>query len=460
MSAPNFRRIDAAAAKLDAATDRPPEFSDDELAVDFVAKFGHGFRWSPGLGWMTDTGVLWSRDDHLTRFDATRGVCRTAAAAANGEPEKRRLASAKTVSAVLSLAQSDQRIVVPAAAWDSAPMLLNTPAGVVDLRTGKLRARRADDFVTQATRVAPDFDRGAEVFDRFMLDVFGGDHDLVDFMQRALGYCLTGDRREQVLFFWHGSGANGKSTLLDLVQWLLDSYAIKLPAAALMVSRNDRHPTEVAQLRGRRLAISSELEEGQFWNEALIKELTGDAVLTARFMRGDFFEFAMSQKHVIVGNHKPRLRGGDQAMARRLVLVPFEQKFEGARQDKQLGDKLRAEAPAILAWLVRGAGRWQREGLGIPSRVLDAGADYMSDHDDLSLWTDECCDRSGEAKAADLYSSFKRWKERRGEHAPSLTTWGQRLQAMPGLTKRRSNGLRYAGIQLNESEAHRVRYAD
>jgi len=222
----------------------------------------------------------------------------------------------------------------------------------VDLRTGTMRARRPDDFMTQATRVAPDFERSTQFFETFMLDVFGGDREMVDFMQRMLGYCLTGDRREQVLFFWHGSGANAKSTLLDLVQWLLDGYALKLPAAALMVTRNDRHPTELAQLRGRRLAIASELDEGQFWNEALIKELTGDEVLTARFMRGDFFEFQMQQKHVIVGNHKPRLRGGDPAIARRLVLVPFEQRFDGARRDKDMPAKLRAEAPAILAWIV------------------------------------------------------------------------------------------------------------
>lgn len=439
--------------------DTPPAFSDDQLAVEFVTTYGAGYRWSPGLGWMADTGVVWRRDDVLSRFDLARRICRAAAARVpKSEGEQRRLASAKTVNAVIALAQSDQRLVVPATAWDAASMLLNTPAGVVDLRSGGIRARRADDYVTQATRVGPDFDRGAELFDNFMLDVFGGDHEMVDFMQRALGYCLTGDRREQVLFFLHGSGANGKSTLLDVVQWLLDTYALKLPAAALMVTRNDRHPTELAQLRGRRLAIASELEEGQFWNEALIKELTGDEVLTARFMRGDFFEFPMTQKHIIVGNHKPRLRGGDPAIARRLVLVPFEQRFEGARRDKGMLVKLKAEATAILAWMIRGAVRWHQDGLQIPQRVRDASADYMSDHDDLTLWVDECCVRSGEAKASELYASFSRWKHDRGEHPQALTTWGQRMQAIPGVVRRKSSGIRYTGLQLNQAEERRVRY--
>jgi putative DNA primase/helicase len=437
----------------------PPDFSDDRLALDFVSAYGNGYRWTPGLGWMADGGVVWHRDDELSRYDVARRICRAAAGAAAKAEEQKRLTSAKTISAVLQLAQSDQRIVVPASAWDGAPMLLNTPGGVVDLRTGTLRTRRPDDFVTQAARVAPDFDRDALVFERFMLDVFGGSAELVTFMQTMLGYCITGDRREQLLFFWHGSGANAKSTLLDLIQWMLGSYALKLPANALMVSRNERHPTELAQLRGKRLAISSELEDGQFWNEALIKELTGDEVLTARFMRQDFFEFSMTQKHIIVGNHKPRLRGGDPAMARRLVLVPFAVKFEGAQRDRGMPEKLKAEAPAILAWIVRGAVRWHREGLQVPASVRAAGAEYLADHDDLALWLDECCLRSGDARAGELYASFKRWKAERGEHAPSMTAWAPRLQMLPGVERRRSNGWRYIGIQLNADEERRVRYA-
>lgn len=438
----------------------PPDFSDDRLALDFVAAHGTIYRWSPGLGWMHDGGVTWGRDEGLTRFDLTRRICRAAAGCAGTDAEQKRLTSAKTVSAVLSLAQSDQRIVVPASAWDGAPLLLNTPAGIVDLQTGTTRPRSPDDYVTQATRVAPDFGRAAEVFDSFLLSIFDGDHEMLDFMQRALGYCLTGDRREQVVFFWHGNGSNGKSTLLDLVQWLLGDYVLKMPASALMVTRNDRHPTELAQLRGKRIAISSELEEGQFWNEALIKELTGDEVLTARFMRQDFFEFAMTQKHVIVGNHKPRLRGSDPAIARRLVLVPFVVTFEGRQRDKHMLDKLKAEAPAILAWLVRGAVRWHREGLGIPERVRMAGAEYLAEHDDLALWMAEMCDRTGDAKASELYASFRQWKESCGEHAPSMKVWAQRLQAVQGIERRLSNGVRYAGIQLSTDERQRVQFGD
>jgi len=433
---------------------KPPEFSDDALASDFAERGIGEFRWSPGLGWMIDDGIVWSHDEKMRRYDLQRRICREAANHADNDPEAKRIASARTVSAALTLAQTDPRLVVPSEAWDSDAMLLNTPGGMVDLRSGQVR-RRGLAYVTQVARVAP-ADTPCPTWERFVSEVFCGDHDLIDFMQRALGYCLTGDRREQVLFFWYGLGANGKSVLAELLQWIVGGYSIKLPATALMQARGERHPTELAQLRGKRLAVSSELDESSFFNESLIKELTGDSTLTARFMRADFFEFQMTQKHVIVGNFKPRLRGGDPAMARRMVLVPFMASFKGAARDSAMLEKLKAEAAGILHWLVRGAMAWASEGLAVPSVVRDASADYMADHDDLALWLDECCEREGEARADVLYQSFSRWKKARGEHAPSLTVWGGRLAAVPGVEKRRSNGIRYVGLRLTAIERERL----
>jgi putative DNA primase/helicase len=428
----------------------PPEFSDDALALEFVERGIGEFRWSPGLGWMTDDGVVWSQDDKLRRYDLQRRICRQASNHADSNTEAKRIAWARSVNAALTLAQTDQRLVVPSEAWDRDTMLLNTPGGIVDLRTGQLRPRGAE-YVTQVARVAP-VNAPCPTWERFVCEVFCSDRDLIEFMQRALGYCLTGDRREQVLFFWYGLGANGKSVLAELLQWIAGSYAVKLPATALMQSRGERHPTELAQLRGKRVAVSSELDESSFFNESLVKELTGDATLTARFMRADFFEFQMTQKHVIVGNFKPRLRGGDPAMARRMVLVPFMASFKGAARDSQMLEKLKAEASGILHWLVRGAMAWASDGLAVPPVVRDASADYMADHDDLALWLDECCEREGEERANLLYESFSRWKKARGEHAPSLTVWGARLASVPGVEKRRSNGIRYIGLALTAIE--------
>lgn len=436
----------------------PPPFSDDALALQFVPRAISMLRVSPGLGWMRYEGPVWKRDDELVRYDMARGVCRDAARQIDNDTQARQVASARTVNAVLTLAQSDPALVVPVQAWDADPMALNVPAGIVDLHTGALRARGLD-YVTQVTRVSPS-DTACPTWTRFLADVFSGDVAMIEFMQRALGYTLTGSRREQTLLFLFGAtAANGKSTLIELVLWLLGTYAIKLPANVLMQTKGDRHPTELAQLRGKRLAVSSELEEGAFFNEALVKELTGDTTLAARFMRQDFFEFEMTQKHIIVGNFKPRLRGGDPAMARRIVMVPFEVSFKGERRDPNMLDKLKAEGPAILHWLIQGAVRWNQSGLQTPTSVLDASADYMAEHDDLLLWAQECCIRDGEARAADLYSSFAAWKRTRGEHAPSMTSWGSRLVAIPGVARRRSGGIRYEGIRLTALEQEAVNAA-
>ncbi len=223
------------------------------------------------------------------------------------------MSSAKTVASVLTLAQSDPRIVVPSTAWDEDTALINTGEEIIDLRTGRTVARNGQLF-SQLTRVTRN--KGTcPVWMHFLRSVFQDDVEMIEFIQCLLGYLLTADRREQKLFFFFGLGANGKSTLIDIVAWVLGTYALKLPASVLMQANVDRHPTELAQLRGRRLAVSSELDEGQFWAESRIKELTGDEVLSARFMRQDFFEFSMTQKHVIVGNYKPRLRGGDAALS-------------------------------------------------------------------------------------------------------------------------------------------------
>lgn len=447
------------------ATHLPPvdegptvQFSEDSMALQFVDMHHKAYRWTPGLDWMRNAGEVWKRDDELTRYSGAREICR---ANALEHRDGARLAKAAVVNGVLTLAKTDRRIVIPASAWDSQPMLLNTPQGVIDLQSGRIRQRMSDDYFTQVSTVSPAFGAGSPVFDRFMKDVFCNDVELIAFMYRLLGYCLTGDRREQVLFFWHGAGANGKSTLLDFVQKMVGSYCMNLPADELMTSRNEKHKTGVAGLRGKRLAVSSELEEGQFWNEPLVKSLTGDATMSARLMRQDFFSFDLTHKHLIVGNFRPRLRGGDPAMARRLVLVPFKATFDGAARDKAMPEKLWAEAPAVLAKIIQGAAEWHTLGLCIPDQVRAAGLEYMDEHDDLALWAAECCARDGEGKAGSLYASFSAWKQARGEHATSQTAWGARMALMPGVTRRRSTGgvWVYTGARLTSVELDRVNAA-
>ena len=450
--------LDQAQAEQEDAPMPPPEGSEDAIAQDVADQHHHELSFVPGMGWMTDVGTHWASDVMMVRYQWTRSIVRVLALEASDRREQKRLASAKSVNSVVQLLQADPKIITPVDAYDRDPHMLNTPAGLVDLQTGKLR-ERAGDRVTQLTRVSPDPRQKCPVWSAFLRDVFDADRTMIEFMQRTVGYTMTAERREQKLFFMFGLGANGKSTFWDVIQWMLGTYAMKLPASVLMRSNGDRHPTEIAQLHRKRLAISSELDEGQHLNESRVKELTGDATITARYMRQDFFEFALTQKHVMVGNYRPRIQGGDAAMARRIVLVPFNATFSGKKRDMRLAEKLQAEAPAIMAWAVRGAVAWYSDGLGIPASVQAASAEYMVANDDVVQWFEECCERDvldERTKAGLLYTSFAHWIKARGQHAMAMRTWAERMSAIPGMRKVKASSIFYLGVRLKIEEIKRM----
>lgn len=405
-------------------------------------------RWSPGLDWLRNVGSYWERDTLLTRYSLAKDICKAAATETESDKAAARICTNATVGAVVALARTEEGIVTPAEEWDSNIMLLNTRGPVIDLETGA-EVPRDGLLFTQMTTAAPER-RTPERWLSFLAEVFSGDAEMVEFIQRLAGYALTGSIREQKLFFLHGSGANGKSVFLDVLRAVGGTYAYNLPSEALMSTRHSGHPTMFASLRGRRLAVSSEVEEGSHWSEARIKSLTGDEVLTARYMRMDFFQFRQTAKHLVSGNYRPRLRGDDFAMTRRMVLIPFNQRFEGARRDDHLLDKLTGELPGILQWAIDGAVKWSRDGLAIPASVLDASQQYASEQNDLELWIADCCHRdpAASAGAKQLYDSFRRWKEASGERAPSNKSFSQRLERMFQKRKTRTvivfDGLRLA----------------
>lgn len=455
----NLRLAQAAPmAEDDTSAPGEPEIvpgSEDAMAAEFASLYRHLFRYTHGMGWMRCLPQKWVPDTALTAFDCARQVARLAAGDEANDKLRRSMCSARTIGAITTIARSDPQLALEADQWDAHPFELNTPSGVVDLRTGRLRHPSEGDYFTRVTRVAPDLDAKCPTWLRFLDDVFCGDPELVDFVQRLVGYTFTGERTEQKLFFLQGSGANGKSTFLDFVGSLAGDYMLKLPAQVLMHNPVQTHPTELAQLRGKRLAISSEIEEGQYWAESRIKELTGDETLTARFMRQDFFTFTQSQKHLIAGNYKPRLRGGDAALARRFVLIPFAAKFTGAKRDPKMIERLHAEAPAVMAWIVAGAVRWYAEGMTVPDTVVAASADYMSENDDVAMWIEERCvvAASAKARATPLYADYLSWLKARGQHAPSMKTWADRLAVVPGIAKRKSHGaMVYEGIGLRAED--------
>jgi len=381
----------------DVDTRRPPAFSDEALALRFAETHTCDLRYVAAMAkWFAYDGVCWRIDDTMLAFDEARKVCRDAAAECN-ELNAKLLASAKTVAAVHALSRADRRLAATTDQWDTDSWLLNTPGGVVDLRTGEQRQHQAENYLTKITAVAPDAACPTPTWLAFLDRVTGDDAELVGFLQRMAGYSLTGETTEHALFFLYGTGANGKSTFINAITDCVGDYHRTAPIETFTDSKNERHPTDLAGLRGARLLTAVETEEGRRWAETKIKALTGGDKISARFMRQDFFEFTPQFKLVIAGNHKPGLRSVDEAIRRRFHLVPFTVTIPPGERDTELSAKLKAELPGILAWTIQGCLDWQQGGLAPPKAVTDATAAYLKAEDATAAWIDDCCDRDPQA---------------------------------------------------------------
>ena len=293
------------------------------------------------------------------------------------------------VLGVEKFAQVDQRVSVTADHWDRDHWLLGTPTGTVDLRSGQLREAFPADFMTKVTAVGPTPTAGCPLFKRFISEACGGNEELVAFIQRVAGYVLTGDTREHALFFIVGDGGNGKSVLLNVLRGVLGDYARAAAMDSFVAAYGDRHPADLAALAGARLVVASETEQGRFWDEVRLKQLTGADPITARFMRRDFFTFSPTFKLLFSGNAKPDLRGVSDAMRRRMNIIEF--KHRPAAPDLQLESKLKAEWPGILRWMIDGALEWQKAGLKRPACVNAATEAYFHEQDVLSRFLEEDC---------------------------------------------------------------------
>jgi putative DNA primase/helicase len=289
--------------------------------------------------------------------------------------------AAPRIAAMLTVAQSDPAIVVVHAALDSDPMLLNVANGTIDLRTGKLRDHDRADLITKLAPVVYDPAATCPTWDAFLTRAMANDTTLVDFLARVSGYALTGDVGEHVLAFLFGGGANGKSTYLSTLHAMLGDYATPAPRGLLFRARGDRHPTEYASLHGRRFVTCSEIEEGQAFDEALVKDLTGGDPIECRRMKEDFWSFAPTHKLFMAGNHKPTVRGDDEGIWRRVRLVPWTVTIPEGERDTTLPAKLRAELAGILAWAVRGCLAWRSRGLDAPAVVRVATSAYRDEND-------------------------------------------------------------------------------
>jgi putative DNA primase/helicase len=286
----------------------------------------------------------------------------------------------------------------------------------VELKTGLDRPPRRDDYCTKVTscyvaKPGTPHPLWSEFLDR----ITGGNVELQKFLQRYIGYCCTGDTREHVFVFAWGTGANGKGTFINTIVKIFGDYATIADMNTFLSSNNERHPADLAKLRGARLVVAQEVDKGRRWDEAKIKTLTGGDRITARFMRGDYFDFTPSFKLFVTGNHKPRLNSVDEAIRRRMLLVPFTVTIPENERDPELMRKLEAEHPAILRWAVDGCREWRRIGLAPPAVVRDATNAYFADQDTLGQWIDECVERAPnvDTLTRDLFAAWKLWCEPR-----------------------------------------------
>jgi putative DNA primase/helicase len=333
--------------------------------------------------------------------------------------------------------------------WDRDPWLLNTTAGVVDLRTGILRPARREDYMTKITTVAPG--RDCPLWLDCLKRITCNDQRLITYLQRMCGYAMTGSTREHAMFFLYGTGANGKGTFVDTIDGLLGDYARTASIETFLDSKGERHPTELAWLQGARFVTATETEQGRRWSESKLKLLTGGDPIAARYMRQDFFEYVPQFKLVVQGNHKPHLRSVDEAIRRRFNLVPFTVTIPEPERDKTLKDKLREEWPGILQWAIEGALAWQREGLNPPDAVRNATADYFAQEDAVGRWFEDCCElrASGWELTSARWDSWRHWTEKNGEFTGAEKEFSQSLETRPGLSRDRVHAGRcFRGLVL------------
>lgn len=443
--------------------------TDTGMARRFVDSCGHLFRHCEDLGgWLYYDGTRFQRKATAAAYQR---ITETADAIWTELPQAppthrkdlarfaARADSAQGKAAALALARYLPPVPATVEDFDRNPWTLNTPTGTVDLRTGTLRAHRAADLLTKRTAAPFDADAACPLWLDFLALVFEHNAVLIDYVQRALGYSITGDVSEHVLFFPHGSGRNGKSTMLGTVQAVLGDYARTADPELLLQRRGEVHPTNIAALHGARFVTSIETEDGRRFAEVLVKWLTGGDRLTARLMRQDFFDFDPTHHIWLAANHKPAVRGSDAGIWSRIHLIPFAVHLPtalGDAYDPQFRSRLLSEeAAGILRWLVEGCLGWQRHGLNPPAEVLAATEAYRREMDVLDRFITERCTEVPSAKVAAgaLYSAYKAWSDDVGEWRMPKVAFTDGLKARRGLSWHKSNsGAFWIGLALAESD--------
>lgn len=352
------------------------------------------------------------------------------------------------------LEETKHRVPVLHGEFDNDPMLINAVNGYVDLSNGILQEHDIKKMFSQQTNIEYSDNIDCPIWMNFLNQVFDHDQSLIDYIQKAVGYSATGSTSEQVMFILFGGGRNGKSVFINTIADILGTYSKTMSANSIMVKQNSNAAnSDIARLEGARMVISSEPNEGVRLDEGLVKQLTGGDTVTARYLYGKEFEFNPQFKIWLATNHKPIIRGTDDGIWRRLMMIPFLVQIPKEKVDKKLGDKLKSESVGILNWIVDGAIKWQKEGLNPPAIVTKASKEYRDEMDVITLFVNDCCqvDPGVEAPAGDLFKLYKSWAKDNSEYSMSKQKFGKEMRQKFEY-KRRSTGRYYIGLRVPPDE--------
>jgi putative DNA primase/helicase len=423
---------------------RPTDLWNSQL---FVHLHGDKVRYCDRMGgWYHYNGKRWSRADGGQIERLAKETVRYVYEMATLEPnDDRRQAIAKhaarseaagKLDAMLELARTEEGVIISPGAFDADPFKFNVQNGTLVIDPAgpsiTLHPHRPEDLITNISPAEwRGIDAPAPLFEKFLSEAMGGDQEKIDFLRRGAGYTITGDMREQVFFFDHGPEAAGKGTFERAIADVMGTYAQSTEIETFLTSRRETVRNDIAALVGSRLVTAGEPEDGQSFDEGLIKILTGQDKTKARFLFRESFEFSATFKIWLSGNHRPHIRSTGGAMWRRLLIVPFEKTVPEDRRDKLLGEKLKSpeEQAGILAWMARGCLEWLRNGLKPPGKVKAAVAEYRAAEDRIQPFLDDCCENhpAGSVPAAQLYARYKTWADSNGERPISKRAFGMRL---------------------------------
>jgi putative DNA primase/helicase len=437
------------------------QFTDATNAQRLFREHGKDIRYNAAWKkWVVWNGTHWEMDegaliherglqtvrniyDEVLKTDDWRERMEIENYAKLSESMRRRKAFVEAASVIKALNITSDNL-------DRNPWLLNVKNGTIDVTTGEFREHRQEDMITKIANVEYKPEADCPLWKQFIREIMDFKADVIGFVQTAAGWALTGDTSEQTMFILFGSGANGKSTFLNTIMYLLGDYAIATPTETFMRKNGDQNTNDIARLRGTRFVTTTEAEQGRRLSEPLIKQITGNDRMTARFLYGEFFNFTPTFKIFMATNHKPVIKGTDHGIWRRIKLIPFTTRIPEEKQDKDLELKLREEASGILNWLLEGTARWKRERLKAPPAILNATDEYRGEMDVIGNFLKECCIQKPEAaiRIRELFKAYQDWCEENNEHAVSERFFGLHLKEM-GIEQRRTSEARFwSGLAL------------